>query len=209
MVEFCFLCMHVTLHHITLHFEQFICRAILQEPSYIAYEFLVLCRILLCCVVLCCVVLCCVVLCCVVLCCVVLCCVVLCCVVLCCVVLCCVVLCCVVLCCVVLCCVVLCCVVLRCSFFLYCICVVLDPLFGHYFGPKARGKQQRKITLGPRGPVCVHNTSFQSILRPVFGPGGYGWGGGGRKRPVPCRVVPCRAVPLGGGGVQGFVPRRP
>ena len=51
MVELCYLCMHVTLHHITLQFEQFICHALclapsnsldnLQERSYIAFSFLV------------------------------------------------------------------------------------------------------------------------------------------------------------------------
>ena len=37
MVELCYLCMHVRIHHITLKFEQFIRRAILQERSVVAY----------------------------------------------------------------------------------------------------------------------------------------------------------------------------
>ena len=72
MVELCHLCMHVRIHHIALKFEQFICRAILQERSDIAYYCAPLCFVLLCFSVLCFGVLC-------------------------------------------------------CSFFLYCICVVLDP----------------------------------------------------------------------------------
>ena len=33
---------------------------------------------------------------------------------------------------------------------------------------KKPGKRQRKITSGPRGSVCVYNTSFRSILRADF-----------------------------------------
>ena len=72
MVELCYLCMHVRLHHMAANFEQFICRAILQERSDIAYYCAPLCFVVLCFGVLWCAVLC-------------------------------------------------------CSFFLYCICVVLDP----------------------------------------------------------------------------------
>ena len=58
-VELCYLCMHVKIHHIVLKFEPFIYRAILQERSDIAYYVAPLCFVLLCFGVLCCGVVCC------------------------------------------------------------------------------------------------------------------------------------------------------
>ena len=40
MVELCYLCMHVRIHHITLKFEQFICHAICKKVVTLLINFL-------------------------------------------------------------------------------------------------------------------------------------------------------------------------
>ena len=116
-----------------------------------------------------------------------------------------------------------CCVV---RFFLYCICVVLDPfitiarvkrhcdtsaLHSAYKQHVPR-EHQEITTIIQRAPK--NNSSHpESTTRGApgnnsiieRGPGNSGWGGGAKTA---C-AVPCRAARGGGGGVQGVVPRRP